>query len=67
MACGYQTPFLASGVRGSCPVNGVGGNRALSANFLNKRYITPPHFLISPHPLPMGYNQPDGFPFPSSN
>gem|GEM_PF-6034142 len=31
MACGYQTP---------CPVNGVWGNRALSASFLNKRYIT---------------------------
>jgi hypothetical protein len=40
MACGSQPPFPASGVRGSCPVNRVWGHRALSANFLNKRYIT---------------------------
>jgi len=40
MACGSQAPFPASGVRGSCTVNGVWGNRALSANSLNKRYIT---------------------------
>jgi hypothetical protein len=35
MAFGSQTPFPASGVRGSCPVGVIG---RLAANFLKERY-----------------------------
>jgi hypothetical protein len=38
MACGNQTPFPACGVRGPCPVNGLGIIRHLFANFLNEGY-----------------------------